>query len=280
MTQCPRCQQPLPEPPPRFCPACGYDTLAVGEPVEPGGVSTGGASPPPPPLPPAAEVPPAGGTGPGGPPWERRQQVGLAAAFVETTQQVLTGPGAFFRAMPVTGGIGGPLFYGVLAGYIGLIASGLYRFVLSSTLGASWGGRGGDLDRFMPMLSSGMGLLGQILFGPIAIAVMLFVVAAIVHLCLMLLGGAGGGFEATLRVAAYAEAAALFSIVPICGDLIGGIYYVVLLVIGLSAAHRISGLRALAAVALPFVLFCCCCVALGALAGFTGGMLAGLGTGR
>jgi hypothetical protein len=255
MIHCPRCQQPLPEPPPRFCPNCGYDTLAVGEPIVPGGPEVGGAYPPPPPPLPRGGSPAGGGT-----PWERRQQIGFASALVETTQQVLTSPSDFFRSMPVTGGIGGPLLYGVIAGYVGILASALYSFILQSTIGSSWSfGRNSELDRIMPMLSSGMGLVGQVLFGPIFAAVWIFVVSAVVHLCLLLLGGGPSGFEGTFRVAAYASAAMVIRIVPVCGELVAIIYYVILSIIGMSEAHRISGLKAAAAVLLPFVLLCCCC---------------------
>jgi hypothetical protein len=260
MSTCPRCQQLLPDPPPRFCPNCGYDTLEAAEPLGTGGAPGGGTYSPPP-LPPG---PPPGGAGAGGgPPWERRQQIGFAGAFVETTQRVLAAPTDFFRSMPIAGGIGSPLLYGVIAGFIGLVASGLYRFVLSSTIGAGWatGGGGSPFEQYLPMLSSGMGLFLQILFGPVVVAVVIFVVSAVVHLCLLLVGGATSGFEGTLRVAAYSQAAMVIRIVPICGDLVATIYYVILMIIGVSAAHRISGLKAAAAVLLPFVLFCCCCAA-------------------
>jgi hypothetical protein len=258
MTHCPRCQQPLPEPPTRFCPNCGYDTYAPGEPIVPGGPEVGGAYPPPPPaLPPLpGGVPPPGA----GSPWERRRQIGFASALVETTQQVLTSPSEFFRSMPVTGGIGGPLLYGVIAGYIGLVASALYSFILRSALGSTWSfGQGSELDRIMPMLSSGMGLVGQVVLGPLAVTIGLFLVSAVVHLCLLALGGATNGFEATFRVAAYSEAAMVIRIVPVCGDVVAIVYYVILAIIGVSEAHRISGLKAAAAVLLPFVLLCCCC---------------------
>jgi len=251
MIHCPRCQQPLPEPAPRFCPHCSHDLQAVGEPMVPGGPAVGGA-------PPYAGLPPT----PGGPPWERRQQIGLAAALVETTQQVLGAPTAFFRGMPVIGGIGGPLLYGVIVGYVGLVASAVYSFVLRSTMGASWNfGRGGELDRIMPMMSSGLGLVGQVVFGPLAVAIGLFIFSAITHLCLMLVGGATRGFEATLRVAAYSEAAMVIRIVPICGDVVAVVYYVILAIIGIAEAHRISTAKSAAAVLLPVFLACCCCVA-------------------
>src|SRR5687768_3952130 len=104
MTNCPRCQSLLPDPPERFCPSCGADLELL-----------------PPPIPPALPSPPSGwAPGPGareGTPWERRDQIGIASALVETTQRVLTAPTAFFRAMPLTGGIGGPLVYALIIGY-------------------------------------------------------------------------------------------------------------------------------------------------------------------
>src|SRR5687767_5858147 len=120
MTNCPRCRNPLPDPPERFCPSCGAD-LELPPPNSPGL------------PPPRSEWAP----GPGareGTPWERRDQIGIASALVETTQRVLTGPAAFFRAMPVTGGIGSPLVYALIVGYAGIVVSAIYDFVLESVM--------------------------------------------------------------------------------------------------------------------------------------------------
>jgi hypothetical protein len=120
----------------------------------------------------------------------------------------------------------------------------------------------------MPMISSGVGLIAQILFAPVFTAIGIFIVSAVVHVCLLLVGGAKNGFEATLRVAAYSEAAMILRILPMCGDVIGPIYALILIIIGVSEAHRISGLKATLAVLLPVLLLCCCCPALiGAVAG-------------
>jgi hypothetical protein len=181
--------------------------------------------------------------------------------------------------MPVTGGIGGPLLYGVIAGYVGLLASARYSFVMRATIGSV--GTFGDnpqLDRYMSMMSSGMGLIGQVVFGPLAVVIGLFVVSAIVHVCLLALGGATSGFEGTFRVATYAEAAMVIRIIPVCGDLIAVVYYIVLAIIGVAEAHRISGAKAAAAVLLPFVLLCCCC-GMGILAA-VGGLASLLGQAR
>jgi hypothetical protein len=243
MAACPYCQYPLSEPPSRFCPSCGRDVgLAPAEgPPEPERAS---ASPP-------------------GTPWERRRTIGFGAGLAETAQQVLTSPQAFFRAMPVTGGIPDPLLYGLLVSYIGLVAAAVYNAVFNTTFGAAFSQLGDrpELERLLPFFSGGAGLLMNLIMGPIFITVGLFIWSGILHLLLLLLGGGARGFEATFRVVAYASTTNLIQIVPFCGGVVGGIYGIVLAIIGLSAAHGDSTGKAAAAVLLPLVL-CCCCIIL------------------
>ena len=270
MTQCPNCHVVLPDPPERFCPSCGTDLAAVPT-----------APPyPPPAYPPSGYPPPAyppggGGAGTTAPlggqtPWERRKEIGFLNALIETTKQVLSQPAAFFRSMPVTGGIGDPLLYAVIVGYIGLFASTIYNLVFRSVLTSSLSRMGGnsDVERLASYMQGGVGIVVNLLFGPVFIVVGLFLSAGILHLVLLALGGAARGFEGTFRVAAYSQAASLFNIVPGCGGLIGLVYAIVLLVIGLSEAHGISRGKAAAAVLVPFVIICCCCSGIIAAAAF------------
>ncbi|HKC13692.1 MAG TPA: YIP1 family protein [Vicinamibacteria bacterium] len=245
MAQCPYCAQPLPEPPDRSCPSCGRDLPA--------------------PMPPPA----AGGT-----PWERRAQIGFVNALIDTTRGVLTGPTAFFRSMPVMGGIGAPLGYGVIVGYIGLVAQALYQAIFRSVLGSGLGSLAGrpEWERLATTLQSGLGLVIQVILGPAILTVGLFLSAGIVHLMLMLLGGARRNFEATFRVACYAEAPALFALLPFCGGIVGVVYRLVLYIIGLAEAHQIGKGTSAAAVLLPILLVCCCCAA--AIAISVGGLAA------
>jgi hypothetical protein len=282
MTQCPNCQTVLPEPPEPFCPNCGADLAAAGVvgpfatpppyPAPPSYPPPAGYPPPPgypPPLPPggggSGAAPPGGQT-----PWERRDAIGFINALIETTKQVLSQPAAFFRSMPVTGGLGGPLLYAVIVGYIGLFASTIYNLVFRSVLSSSLSRMGGnsDLERLAGYMQGGAGLVMNLILGPLFIVIALFVSAGIFHLVLLALGGAARGFEATFRVASYSQAASIFNIIPGCGGLIGLVYALVLLVIGLAEAHGISRGKSAAAVLIPFVLICCCCAALGAIAAF------------
>jgi hypothetical protein len=243
MALCPQCQQPLPDAPERFCPHCGAE------------------------LAPAARVTP----------WEERERIGFISALVETTQQILTRPTDFFRAMPVTGGLGSPLFYGVIVGYVGIVASAIYGAIFQAVAGPSLFGMShrGELDRFLPYLQGGLGVVFQIVLGPLLVAVALFISSAILHVLLLLFGGAPRGFEATFRVRCYAEAASVIRLIPFCGTAIFVIYILILAIVGLSEAHRIGRGRAAAAVLVPLLLFCCCCT--GVIIVMLGGLASALG---
>jgi hypothetical protein len=229
------------------------------------------AQPPPPPSWEGGSTPPPPG---GGTPWDRRGQIGFLPALFETTKEVLATPTEFFRRMPVTGGIGGPLLYALILGYFGVVVSAIYDTVFSTVMGdfASWGRRG-ELERFLPLLEGGGSLLFRLLLGPFMILFFLFLASGIYHLVLLVLGGAQRGFEATFRVVSFSQATSVLMIVPMCGAIVALVYYVVVAIIGLSEAHGTSRGTAAAAVLLPILLVCCCCV----VAGVAGvGMIGGL----
>jgi hypothetical protein len=248
MAACPYCQYSLSDPPPRFCPGCGRDLTGAGE-----------APPVPAFAAPTAE--------PAGTPWERRRTIGFGSGLAETAQQVLTSPERFFREMPVAGGIGDPLLYGLIVSYVGLVAAAVYNAVFNVTFGSAFAGLSEhpELARFLPLMQGGMGLVLNLVLGPIFLAVGFFVWSGVLHLLQLLLGGGGRGFEATFRVVAYASTTNLIQIVPMCGGLIGGIYGLVLAIIGLAAAHGDSKGKTAAAVLLPLVLCCCCAAVVAAL---------------
>jgi hypothetical protein len=268
MALCPQCRNALPETPPRYCPNCGADLEAAAAPA-PGsaGDVPPGAPAPPPPLPPGGtwtpSPPPPGGGGPGGsgPPWEERDRLGILAALVETTKKVMAEPTAFFRAMPTHGGIGSPLLYAVLVGWIGIIASGFYSALFQSIVGTSMlpFARNREFTEALGFAQSWVGFLVQSLFAPVGIVIGVFVAAGIFHLMLLVLGGARRDFEATFRAVSYGQAPYVLLIVPFCGSVIAWVWSLVLYVIGIAEAQQVSRGKAAAAVLLPLVLVCCCC---------------------
>ena len=112
--------------------------------------------------------------------------------------------------------------------------------------------------------------IGMIIIAPLFVIIGVFIGAAILHLMLMIVGGANSGFEATVRVVCYAQTAQLAGIIPFCGGLISLVWAIILYVIGLATAHRTTQGKAILAVLLPVVLCCAFAVALmlmGVLAG-------------
>lgn len=272
MALCPHCHHAVPDPPVGPCPNCGGDVRAGGPPPLP---RPAGPAPEAPSLPPSAPRP----TAAPGIAWDERDRIGLLGALVETTRQVLTRPGAFFRAMPVTGGLGSPLLYAVVIGWLGLVASAFYQAVFRSVVGSSWGALGDrpELATLLGWVEGWAGFVAQVVFGGGFVVIGVFLAAGILHLLLLLLGGARRDFEATFRVVSFAQATSILFLVPFCGQLVGGVWCLVLYVLGLAEAHRIGHGKAAAAVLLPLVLVCCCCAALafvfaGAIAGLTGRM--------
>jgi hypothetical protein len=300
MTSCPHCGSTLPEPEPAQCPSCGAllgptrelplapppevvtvtippmraeeqqrQTDEQRRPTDDHAPHTGGFEhPPDPPL--------------TGPPlaWEDRERLGVVAAFVETTRQVLTAPVAFFRRMPTGGGLGGPLLYAVAAGWIGIAAAAFYQAIWVSIVGPMtlpFGLERPELPSAFLWFESWAGLVAQVVFGGISVTIGAFVAAGLLHVMLMLLGGARGSFETTFRVVCYSQATGLLLIIPVfllpfCG-LFVVIWTLALYVVGLAEAHRIGYGTALGAVLLPVLAMCCCC---GAFAFTLFGAIAGL----
>ncbi len=268
MALCPHCRHAVPDPPAGLCPNCGGDLRASGPPPLP---PDAGGSPAVPPSPPPAAGP--------GIAWDQRDRVGFLGALVETTRQVLAEPRGFFRAMPVTGGLGSPLLYAVVIGWVGLAASAFYQAIFRSVVGSSWGafGERPELAALLGWVEGWVGFVAQVVFGGVFVVIGVFLAAGIIHLLLLLLGGARRDFEATFRVVSFAQATSILFLVPFCGQLVGGIWCLVLYVLGLAEAHQIGHGKAAAAVLLPIVLVCCCCAALafvfaGAIAGLAGQM--------
>jgi hypothetical protein len=196
---------------------------------------------------------------------------------VETTRQVLVEPVRFFRAMPVAGGLASPLLYAVVVGWLGLAVAAFYQALFHAVVGSSLGVLGDrpEIAALLGWAESWAGFVAQVVFGGVFVVIGLFVAAAILHLMLLLLGGARRDFEATFRVVSFGHATSLLLLLPFCGQVIAAVWSLVLMVIGLAEAHRIGHGKAAAAVLLPLALLCCCCAGLAFL--FAGAVASLLG---
>jgi hypothetical protein len=286
---CPHCGAELILPAP---PGTPEEVAQPPPPVEP----PAAAPPPPPPspspspspsqggyLPPGWGQPPGGGWGgqppPGGfgapppdggipSPFADRARVGFVAGFFETWKLVATQPERFFsRVRPDQAWTA--ILFGVIASTVGTFFSSIYAFftgqqalVAIQQLAEKMPE---DQARFMKMYAqvlTGGALTAQVVLAPVLTFVGIYVAAAIVHLVLLLLRGAGRGFDATLTAVAYTAGLSLLLAVPACGSLLAGIWTLVSLVIGLGAIQRCGTGKSAAAVLAPFALACLCCFGL------------------
>lgn len=211
--------------------------------------------PPPPPITPGAPPPPMPPVAGAPIPWEQPGYPFLEALY-ETAKLFVTVPTEAFRRMSVAADLGRPLLYAILLGWLGIIAGQLYSIALR-----------GVTANLLPFqsaegLAMGTGIsIAVMVLAPIFVLLGIFIWAAIVHLFLMMVGGANSGFGATVRVMCYSTTAQLAQIVPLCGGIIGSVWAIVLEIIGLAQAHRTTQGKAALAVLLPLVL-CCVCVAI------------------
>ncbi len=226
-------------------------------PPQPPSMQPPGTVPPPPP----AGVPPTPGPPPL--PWEQPGYPALEGLY-ETAKLFVTAPSQAFARVSLTGTLGRPLLYAVIFGWVGIIANQIYSIALR---GAMMGFLSG-LPGYNPKLMFGLPIFMSVAFmvvAPVFVLIGVFIWSAILHLFLMLVGGAKTGFASTVRVVCYCGTVQILQVVPLCGGILALVWALVLYIIGLAVVHRTTQGKSALAVLLPFVL-CCVCIAIVAVA--------------
>ena len=220
-------------------------------------------TPPPPPGPPALAALP----------WEQPGYPAIEGLY-ETAKLFLLRPSEAFARMSVAGDLGRPLIFAVVLGWLGIIAAQVYQLLIP---GMPW--------RYFPGMDRGMDFavpiavtIATMVLAPVFILLGVFIWSAILHLFLMIAGGANSGFAATVRVVCYAGTTQVLQIVPLCGGVLTFLWSIALEIVGLAIAHRTTQGRAALAVLLPLAL-CCACAAVIAVA-FGAAILALVGASR
>jgi hypothetical protein len=236
-------------------------------------------TPPMPPQPPGMQPPgtlpppPGGGPPAAALPWEQPGYPALEGLY-ETAKLFLTAPSQAFARMSLTGTLGKPLLYAVIFGWLGIIASQAYSLAFRGVIHNLLSGLPGYSSRLalgLPVAAT----VGIMVLAPIFVLLGIFIGSAIVHLFLMLVGGANTGFASTVRVVAYSSTVQIVQVIPLCGGTIAFIWAIVLYIIGLAIAHRTTQGKSALAVLLPGVL-CCVCLAI-LVAAFGAALAAAIG---
>jgi hypothetical protein len=201
----------------------------------------------------------------GGLPWEHREQLGFFKAYFDTVILVLTKPVEAFVMMKKEGDLLGPMLYALIGGCAGVIISILLNIAMSSI-----GFLGDRQSAAFGMGVMGIWAVGYILLSPVLVIVIMFIASGILHLCLMIVGGARKPFETTFRVVCFSSGStSLLSMIPFCGGMISGVWNIVLEIIGLARSHEIDTGKAVLAVLLPIIVCCGGLLLLGILGGFS-----------
>ena len=211
------------------------------------------ASPPPEPPPPS---------GPPGNPWERRAELGLMEGFVQALKLFITAPTEAFGQTVKKGDFGSPLLFAIIVGWIGVAISQIWKTMMGASMLAMMPAEFRDYVAFVP--GSTAGFLVNVIFAPIYIIIGLFIWSAILHLCLIIVGGlekSNAGFEGTFRVVSYSKVAQLANLIPVAGGIISLVWSLVLAVFGTQKLHDAPQGKAVIAVLIPAVL-CCVCLSL------------------
>lgn len=180
-------------------------------------------------------------------PWEDRGNLGWFRALWETVRISLLAPRTFFSRMPISGGWFSPVSYAAIVGGLALAVRSLAAVALLGT-GSTAGLQPQDLAALKRMH------LTLAVLAPVGAVLTTLSFAALVHLTVLVVGGAEPSLQTTARVVCYAGSAQLLMVIPWIGAPLGALWVVVLTVIGLREAQELSTGKAVVAALAPVLL--------------------------
>jgi len=218
------------------------------------------------------------GEGPGGgatgarPGWED-PSIPFPRNFLDTWTASSFRPDAFFRGVPWDEAAARPLLYYLLVSIVSALF-GLWWTAAFAVIGDPMAAGPSDplLDPFFAMSPAARALLG-FFATPFAAIIALVFWCGLLHLFVLAFARDRRGFRATMRAVCYGSGPTLLSAVPIVGAIVGLVWSLALIAIGLREGHRTSGGAAAVIVGLGvviplgvlFVLFAMLYASLGAI---------------
>ncbi|NNE09039.1 MAG: hypothetical protein HKN20_10815 [Gemmatimonadetes bacterium] len=192
-----------------------------------------------------------------GPPWEHRDTNGLLVSFARTLEESAFKPNEFFGRLRLTGNLLDALLFGIGIVVVAAVVQLLWSAVLAPIPFFLLGEINGVSFPEVAAMAAFSWL--RVLVLPFTMVAVFFIMAGLFHLALTLLGSTPHPFETTLRVTCYSAGPLILSLVPFCGEWVGKIWMIVLLIIGLVHCQKASTTTAIVAVLFPLILFVGCC---------------------
>ncbi len=186
----------------------------------------------------------------------------LMEEWLETFQEVVTGPTEYLSQETRDDGFGYPLKFAAVSLILAAVLNAARIFVMGPQAGAA-----------LPVEGRAVAAAVTLVLAPILGIAFLMIGAGLVHIFVMLLGGERG-YGQTLSAFEYASAlspiTALASFVPVAGGIVSlvlGIYGIYIQVRGLESFQELSTGRALVAILAPAVIVAILLLLLGIVAG-------------
>jgi hypothetical protein len=213
-------------------------------------------------------------------PFDRREELGIVSAAWKTLIAICAQPKRFFSELAPSGRMGSAILFVIFVSIPAGIMSSLYNLgmkwaigpIIEPSIRQIYGPEGGPLSDMMvkayePSILSA--LFGAVAF-PFILILYAMIAGLVVHLGLLILGGAHKGLEASLKVSLYSHGLLFWVIVPLVGGF-AWLWMAVVLGIGLAAIHGAKAWQAVIALLYAPCLAVCCLiggsVALGVLIG-------------
>ncbi len=177
------------------------------------------------------------------PDWENEQSLG---SFFRSTKDILLSPAETFRDLRRDGPLGPALaFAAISAAFLGAIIGFLQAIFIAIAQGDAVVAIG---------IVVGIVLTVAILY-PIFAVIGCFVGGGFLHLLLSLVGAKKYSYNATVRSVAYMQMSSWpFMLVPVLGPLVGGIWILVVQIIGLAEVHETTKGRVALAIFMPVII--------------------------
>jgi hypothetical protein len=224
----------------------------------------------------------------------------LITHYFRTVRQILTQPTAFFRTMPLSGGMAGPLAFALVTHWLGSSIGYLWRLLIGGGFGGSLTkmftaatdvaeidnpGRHAEILQLGERIQHWIWGVGSIVADPFLTLLRILFIAFMVWLGARILVTPGQShgqdeapreitFESAVRVVAYGLTPSILSALPILGGAIASFYVAAVTVIGARETYRIGTGRATVVALFPqFLLLLLVVVGLFAMAALFFGVM-------
>jgi hypothetical protein len=182
-------------------------------------------------------------------PWDRHRKLGLWRAWWGSFTMILLRPSVFFSEHEGSS-IKEAWLFATISAYVADIPGFVFQMVMFWIVGAVGGGMGGSPLLFLDPFTLAMTLLGPPLYTIVGAAIH----TVLIQPALVLLGSEPRPMRFTMCIALYAMGPMALGAIPIMGDLVGAIWGIITLMVGVRVVHRTNRARAIISVVWPILL--------------------------